>query len=150
MERLLAGLRLPDFENWFKSQFGADAGQRAAEEYKPFHDDIGFLGEVLATLAKDKDVVEVARVEHGNDADGVGYQKLALKAMAKKTPLYSVRFRGAKDKGAYHLWSFVYAGGSFRYVGKMRRAVTSGDLPDNDPGEWKSEPAPAPESPPPP
>jgi hypothetical protein len=62
--------------------------------------------------------VLVRRLERPGE-EATGLQNDALKAMKRPTPLYSVRLVKPGETTGFHLWSFVRAGGGFRYVGKM-------------------------------
>jgi hypothetical protein len=134
-KELLFALKLPDYENWFIAHFGKELGQRAAEEYKPFYEDIGLLEVVLMQLSVDEkqEEVEGKRIVDPNDPEAVGYQSEALLKMIKPVPLYSVRYKQPNGQKVFHLWSFVYEKGTFRYVGKMLKAVNATPPPAGQP-----------------
>ena len=120
--RLLDSLRLPDHRAWFRETFDAKLGDRLADEYQPIHDGIGQLVETLESVVSSGQTVPEAEQFTAPDQTGAtGYQAAALKRMVKKTPLYSVRLKSPDGARTYHLWSFVHQGGTFRFVGKMKK-----------------------------
>lgn len=119
--RLLDSLRLPDHRAWFRETFDARLGDRLADEYQPIHDGIGQLVQSLQPIVSGGQTVPEAEQFSAPDQPGAtGYQAAALKRMAKRTPLYSVRLKTPDGARVYHLWSFVHQGGTFRFVGKLR------------------------------
>lgn len=120
--RLLASLRLPDYEAWFAATFGERLGERIAADYRPHHDDIGQLAELLGPLLRAPGLrIDAERFARAGDPAATGYQSAALAVMKAREPLYSVRL--ATGDELFHLWSFVHEGGTFRYVGKLSAAA---------------------------
>lgn len=122
--RLLDSLKLRDPETWFRDTFGRALGQELWAEYRPLHDNIGQLAGVLSGLAAGGQTkLTIERYDKADLPDSVGYQSAALAKMDRPTPLYSVRFGSPDGKKLFHLWSFVFQDGTFRYVGKMRKII---------------------------
>lgn len=121
--RLLDSIRLPD-PTWFRESFDQKVADRLIEEYKPMYDGIGHLLTVLQPLIAQGPIVAEAEEFTKAEAPGAtGYQSAALSAAKKPIKLYSVRLSTPDRKRTFHLWSFVHLNGTFRFVGKMRRAV---------------------------
>lgn len=119
--RLLASLRLPDPASWFRKVFDGPVADRLIAEYAPLSEGIGYLQNVLKPLINSgQTAVKVERFDKPKLPAEVGYQSEALARMRAPVPLYSVRLTTADGHKTFHLWSFVYEDGSFRYVGKMR------------------------------
>jgi len=121
--RLLLSLQLPAAEGWFREVFGPELGPALFLEHEPQRSGIGWL----ATHIENRVEAGLAsiRVERFDDPDlpgAVGYQSAALGKMQRRVPLYSVRFAAQDGLKSWHVWSFVHHNGTFRYVGKMRRA----------------------------
>lgn len=118
---LTESLRLRDYETWFTEHFGPKLGPTLAADYKIQFDDIQLLAD---TLQKRRDngrsQINVERFEGPEDTSATGYQVRALRAMKPPVPLYSVRLVDDDGKKAFHIWSFIHDGKSFRYVGKMK------------------------------
>jgi hypothetical protein len=122
-------LKLPDPAAWFSEHFGDDRGESLANEYAPGARELGQLVTLFTELASNGQTeIAVERFEQAGDADSVGYQSIALEAMKKTTPLYSVRIRKPGADDVFHLWSFVFDDG-FRWIGKLR------SLADADPAD---------------
>jgi hypothetical protein len=130
---LLESLRLRQPDEWFEATFGKTLGRELAAEYRPLREEIGHLTPVLERLIADRQTqVAVERFVRPDEKASVGYQSAALAKMAKKSALYSLRFTRADRKKVFHVWSFVHQDGSFRYVGKMKRAVETPPAGDRD------------------
>ena len=125
LDSLLYSLRLPDYEKWFEAQFGDELAAPLSKEYKPFHDDIGLMQNVLFDLAKNKQTIVIASSygEPKPSAEGLQAKALPLTNAKKPFRLYSIRFANTSNKRAFHLWYFVHENGSFRYVGKLAQAT---------------------------
>lgn len=123
-ERLMRSLRLPDHEAWFREHFRERAARRLAEEYEPIHEEIGQMKGVLEGYL-DKGLKNIEPYKFGDPEapSATGYQSRALEAMTDPVPLYSVRLSDETRDKAFHLWSFVHVGGTFRFVGKMKEIV---------------------------
>jgi hypothetical protein len=120
--RLLDSLRLSDPRAWFRATFDAKLADKLADEYQPIHDGIGQLLDTLQTMVSNGQTVpEAEQFAEPDQTGATGYQSAALSRMVKRTPLYSVRLKTPDGSRVYHLWSFVHDGGSFRFVGKMRK-----------------------------
>jgi len=120
--RLTHSLQLPDHEVWFADTFGAERGAELAAEYAPLVGHFAQMSTLFEDLIeKQQTQVVVERFVQYDDPDLNGYQSIALEAMKHPTALYSVRLSKNDDERGFHLWSFVYANGSFRWVGKMKK-----------------------------
>lgn len=119
---LIKTMVLPDHENWFKKTFGEEKGKPLAEEYaamsKNFEAEIAKL--FAQQVEKKRTEVSAYKVTDANDREATGGQQAALAAMKQKVPLYGVRLVEPGKTSGFHMWSFVYADGGFRLVGKMR------------------------------
>lgn len=130
--RLTGDLALDDPKAWFTRTFGQERGALLLAEYEPVVGQFEQLADLLVGLVKAGQTDIRAEVfERAGDSGATGYQNLALAAMKQATPLYSARFTKVEDASGFHLWSFVYDGGRFRWVGKMKAvAPTSPADPD--------------------
>ncbi len=129
---LTASFELREPALWFRRTFGDAMGQKLADAYAPTAGNFDQLRHILeALVAKKQTDLDVESFSHPGDPDATGYQNLALAAMVQPTPLYSVRLRTAGKDNGFHIWSFVYDSGHFRWVGKMR-AVDPGEPADPD------------------
>jgi len=129
---LIGGLELKDPKAWFRRTFGESLGAKLAAEYAPTVGNFDQLEPVLAGLVAEHETdLTVESFAKPGDPEATGYQNLALTAMVQPAPLYSVRLSTAGEDNAFHIWSFVYDAGYFRWVGKMR-AVNSGEPSDPD------------------
>lgn len=119
------GLALPDPDAWFKRVFGPDAGAALAEEYAATLPQFeATLTRVFMTVAEEGQTeVEVLRFTRPDPENATGNQNKAMEAMVVKTPLYSVYFNHPGEDTGMHLYSFVYADGGVRLVGKMKAVV---------------------------
>lgn len=128
--RLLASLRLPEYESWFPMIFGDQRGAALASAYRPQYEEIGLLVDVLREQRRaGLSEVGVERFQSADAPKATGYQSAALDTMKSPVALYSVRLSTPSGARTFHLWSFVYEGGTFRYVGKMK-AVTGKPTPE--------------------
>jgi hypothetical protein len=121
---LIRGLALPDHEAWFRRVFGDAAAAKLVVEYAAmlsrFEGDAGrAFGKVVADGQSD---IQVLRFDRAGDPNAVGNQNDALAAMKSPQPLYSVRFLKPGERAGFHLYSFVHAGGAFRFVGRLAAA----------------------------
>jgi hypothetical protein len=117
IDELLEGLKLPDYERWFRRTFGEAPSAALAAEYKKGFDTWNQLPDFLGyNLEKGDAAITIARVTKPDDQAATGAQQAALKAMKTIVPvaLYAVSLDGRS------LWSFVHSDGQFRLVGKMR------------------------------
>ena len=122
--RLLASLRLPDPPAWFHKVFDAPVADWLVAEYAPLSEGIGYLQNVLKPLINSgQTAVKVEKFDRAKLTAEVGYQSEALARMRTPVPLYSVRLTTPDGHKTFHLWSFVYEDGTFRYVGKMRAVL---------------------------
>ena len=135
-------LALQTPREWFDTTFGEELGGEAYEEFdalmsKPDSAGAGEQGgdqkaaksgsqvaaivHLVEQLHKDDQTrFVVERFTEAKDDAATGYQAAALSKMAEATPLYSVRAIDRDREKVFHIWSFVYQKGWFRWVGKMR------------------------------
>jgi len=132
MARLLASLRLPNYESWFANRFKAKVASRLTQEYEPVFGEIGNLGGVLRKYAIGDETepgeIRVERFSSSADEQATGYQMWALRKMKPVSPIYSARLIANKNN-VFHIWSFVHEAGTFRYIGKMKKIIV---LPRSD------------------
>jgi hypothetical protein len=121
--RLLLSLQLPDPRAWFEQVFGAQFAPRLLNEHERTRTGIGWLGSHIEDRIESGLVtIQAERFDAPEQTASAGYQSAALARMVQRVPLYSVRFASADGKKSWHLWSFVHYQGTFRYVGKLRKA----------------------------
>jgi hypothetical protein len=129
-------LELDQPKEWFQEVFGESLGRTLYQEYRSV---IGSFGEfaLMAEELREKGQVLflVERFESADDTAAVGFQAMALGRMDKPTPLYSVRVVDEAGEHVFHLWSFVYQDGFFRWVGKLQKAAS--ESPEEQPPEGK-------------
>lgn len=134
---LLASLRLENDEAWFKATFGDKLGSKLSSEYKPHKEEIGVLAGHLATQFEEGLIkIQVDRFQNPVTT-ATGYQSEALKKMTQPVALFSVRLLSEDDKRMFHLWSFVYHQGSFRYIGKLRGVAEKRIVDGRDLNEYR-------------
>jgi hypothetical protein len=118
---LTNSLALSDARTWFTVAFGSADGQRLSAEYASAAASMEGLVEALQPLvARGQTRVVIDALERPSDPDAVGYQDLALQAMKRKVTLYSVRLVRPAGPETFHIWSFVYDRGGFRWIGKLK------------------------------
>jgi len=119
---LAKALSLPKHEAWFQEIFGEEKGTKLAADYgKQLPKLEGDIGQLFAKAVKaEQSEFQVLRFEKAPDPKAVGAQNDALAAMKKPVPLYSVRFVKPGEKLGVHIYSFAYADGGFRLVGKLQ------------------------------
>lgn len=126
--RLVHSLILPDHEGWFSDNFSSKRRLRGLnEDYEQLKADIGHLALTLrGYVGKNQTKVRVAKFSQGKTDGAVGYQIKALAMTTnKQLELWSVRLSG--EDSVYHVWSFVYVDGTFRYIGKLKSLVKKND-----------------------
>lgn len=132
---LVKSFRVPDHESWFAEFFGADVSKEMAAEYDGLSRRITQLSDLLADLqARGHTVISVESFESHEDPAAVEYQAQALKRMDRAIPLYSVRLSAADGKKTFHLWSFVYDHGIYRYIGKTKALADEPSASSGDDG----------------
>jgi hypothetical protein len=137
--RLLISLQLPAAEGWFREVFGPELGPTLLAEQEPQRTGIGWLAShIKGRIESGLVSIRAERFDAPDEPEAAGYQSAALRRMARRVPLYSVRFSTPDGKKSWHVWSFVHYQGTFRYVGKMRR-VADGSPPaqGRDPLEYR-------------
>lgn len=104
--------------------FGDATGTRLAREYAGLLSTFdNAAGRLFAKVVADgQSDIQVLRFERAGERDAVGNQNDALAVMQNPQPLYSVRFVKPGGAAGMHLYSFVYAAGGFRLVGRMAAA----------------------------
>jgi hypothetical protein len=137
--RLLISLQLPEAGRWFGDVFGPELGPRLVAEHEPQRAGIGWLAShIKGRIETGLTSIRAERFDGPDNPGAVGYQSAALAAMKRPVPLYSVRFATPDGKKTWHIWSFVYEAGTFRYVGKMRKVEKSPPPADGrDPLEYR-------------
>jgi hypothetical protein len=119
---LLRSLQLPDSKSWFREHFGDELGTTLAAGYQQVASNTTQMSALFERLiATDRIRIDVERFDGPKDDAAVGYQHKALERMKDRVPLYSVRFVKVGESHGFHLWSFAYVAGSFRWVGMMKR-----------------------------
>jgi hypothetical protein len=132
IDRLTGSLQLEDPKAWFNDIFGNELGDKLTADYQEVAGAFGQLESLFdGLLEAGQTNVAVERFHEAGDPNATGYQNLALAAMRNNSPLYSARFTADDQAAGFHLWSFVYDGGGFRWVGKLK-AVYSGKRSDPD------------------
>lgn len=135
---LIASLRLTPAETWMKHAFGDELGAVLSDEYKPQREEIGLLAEVLAEqYEQGLTQVQGNRFHTPNVPAATGYQNAALEKMTSPVALYSARLYSADRSRTFHLWSFIHEGGSFRYVGKLRKVTAARASGGRDLNEYR-------------
>lgn len=123
-EALIGALRLPAHAAWFRQTFGEPAAARLTAEYEAllqrFEADAAKL--FAGVVQKGQSEIRVLRFTDLDDRNAVGNQRDAMAAMTTRAPLYSVRFVQPGERLGMHLYSFVHAGGGFRFVGRLTAA----------------------------
>lgn len=123
-EHLARSLVLSEPSAFFKQTFGTRLGEALHAEYEPLTPDFASMANLLLQLYRDGQTrFVVERFTDPKDQAATGYQALALDKMRKATALYSVRAVTADSERSFHIWSFVYQRGYFRWIGKTRAAA---------------------------
>lgn len=118
---LAQSLQVQEPKVWFAEVFGDDLGGQLVSEYEPVKWQFAQLVDLMAHLQRNGQTeIMVERFDTPDDKAAVAYQALALQRMAKRTPLYSVRAADRDRTKVFHLWSFVYQAGWFRWIGKTK------------------------------
>jgi hypothetical protein len=125
-------------QDWFRDTFGDELGAELYREYAPARERLFEITTLLGALQKKGLTrVQVERFTQTGDDSAVGYQSKALERMVKPTALYSVRLQNAEGTEVFHLWSFVYQSGWFRWVGKTRKVAPEPAQGDEDLLEYR-------------
>jgi hypothetical protein len=136
--QLVDSLRLPNYREWMRTTFGDSLGSALSDEYRPQVEEIGSLVDLLRLRQQQGQTsISVERFLSATAPQATGYQSEALKRMKRRTALYSVRMSSPDGSRVFHLWSFVHAEGSFRYVGKMRAVTEKKDVNGRDLNEYR-------------
>jgi len=123
VEAIARAMVLPDHEAWFRRTFGAEHAPKLAAEYEKLIATLEkeFEGLLAQVVKENRTTVRIKSFRSAEDADANGNQKRALRAMKTKAVLYSARLVRPEDRvGGIHFYSFVHAGGAFRFLGKMQ------------------------------
>ena len=118
-------LALPDANAWFTRVFGPETGARLLAEYQASpYPKFDQAWPDLHKIVVDKGSNTVATSRHTDPKDDLatGHQANALREMKQPVALYSLQLTRPDGEGSFRLWSFVYEGGAFRMVGKMKQA----------------------------
>jgi hypothetical protein len=147
-DALAGNLQFESPQDWFREIFGDELGAELYREYVPVRGRLVELTTLLDALQKKGLTrVEVERFTRTDDDASVGYQSEALKRMVKPTPLYSVRLSNPEGTEVFHLWSFVYQRGRFRWLGKAKKVAPEPPTGDEDLREYRLRHAVEPEKP---
>lgn len=119
LKRIAEGLKLPQPDVWFASQFGDEKGAKIASSYMDMNVDTAFPGLILQIAGKGQSNVQVTAIAGKDDPNAVGNQKDALTEMKNPLTLYSVRFIKPGDEKGFHLYSLAVIDGQVRFLGKM-------------------------------
>jgi hypothetical protein len=121
-QALIASMKLPKPDAWFKTTFGDAVGAKLAAEYTEMLPEFDkSLTELYTKMVNENQMeLKVASFNKSGDPAATGLQNAALGAMAKPATLYSLRMLKPSEDLGMHLWSFVYVDGTFRLAGKMR------------------------------
>jgi hypothetical protein len=131
-------LQLESPQRWFRDTFGGELGAKLYREYGPMRGRLGELTGLLGDLrSKGLTRVQVERFTRTGDEASVGYQSAAMERMVKPTALYSVRLSNVEGTEVFHLWSFAYQSGWFRWLGKTRKAAPESEQGDVDLLEYR-------------
>jgi hypothetical protein len=122
-------LVLPKSEQWFTKTFGKELGTRLNKDYQEEMKDFGPKLAALFLRLKDPTAltISVNKVEISDDPQAKAYQTLAVEAMVQPTALYSVLIAKEGTAAKIELWSLVYDGLTFRYVGRMQGVYETSD-----------------------
>jgi TonB family protein len=125
INKLLAGLVLPNHEAWMVATFGEPLGKRIAATYTERHDRLPtLLSSAIATLM-DEGLTQVEIVTHDEPfvrLPGEGPAPAIILSKLRPTRLYDVRFQSADRQKTKSLWHFAYVDGGFRYIGTLKPA----------------------------
>ena len=134
----IARVVLPKARVWFEQRFGGKRGPELFTDYEPLATRGRQLADEIAGLrAAGYSEISAEKYERIDDLKAVGYQTAALKAMLLSTPLYSVRLARKSPDPGFHVWSFVYDSGSFRFVGKLTSIAKRQPFGDLDLNEFR-------------
>ncbi len=113
-------LMMRDARAWFSTTFGEDKADALLKEYAIWPLRIPQLpAEVRKNQAAGKTTVLAERFATPGDEMSTAYQSIALGKMQAPTPLYSLRLVKPGEKEGWHLWSFAWVGGKYRFVGRL-------------------------------
>lgn len=116
---LAESLQLKAPEAWFKRVFGDQMGPTLFADYEPLVGSFSsFVTLMKSLLERGQTRFVVERFTKPDDPAAVGFQGMALGRMDRVTPLYSVRAIDRDGSRMFHIWSFVYQDGWFRWIGK--------------------------------
>ena len=122
LQRMTEALVLPDHVSWFAARFPAGLATDLAAEYGANAAGISSrLADLASSLAAQGRgfAVSVARHERGSLGSASGLQLDAIEVMTRPSPLYSVTCSSSPRDVGFRLWSFVFANGAWRFVGRM-------------------------------
>jgi len=113
-------LLMRDPRVWFQATFGADLAEGLAKEYAIWHARIpGLPAEVRKNRAKGRTAIFAERFDETGDVMSTAYQSIALRKAKRPLTLYSLRLVEPGDEDGWHLWSFAWVDGAYRFVGRM-------------------------------
>lgn len=118
--RLVQSLILPHHDKWLETHFkGRRTLKRLKKDLGKVNGDIGSLGLALRGAAETgKTTISVKKFAKETPDGAVGFQLEALEKALEPIELYSVRLADSANK-VLHVYSFVHADGTFRFVGKL-------------------------------
>lgn len=120
LKALIKTFAVPGHEAWMKKTFGNDIGAERAKNYGEMLPSMekGVMGFIEAAHKENQTAVTVVHLTDPADPEAKGAQSEALKSMKAPVALYTVYFKVPGEPDGKSLWSFVYADGAFRLMGK--------------------------------
>ncbi|MCE9582376.1 MAG: hypothetical protein K8T20_07775 [Planctomycetes bacterium] len=120
LKALIKTFALPGQEAWFKKTFGDEIGGQRASKYAEMMPKMeeGVMGFIEGAHKENQTAVTVVHLTDPADPEAKGAQSEALKSMKAPVALYTVYFKVPGEPLGKSLWSFVYADGAFRLMGK--------------------------------
>jgi predicted Zn finger-like uncharacterized protein len=110
----IASLALPNAKQWLSARFPAQVAAALLEEYQGALDE-GALREITQEIAeRESAAIDVDCQANPYSRELSGYQRSTLRLMTKPSIF------GRVDLNGYQLYSFVYAEGAWRWLGKTR------------------------------
>jgi hypothetical protein len=114
-------LALPDANAYFTATFGADNAAKVTADYAAEVPKLATIGGFFK-VARLKGKTEILIEKHTSpdDEESNALQEAAIRAMQTPVPIYTINCVEPGKTIGSSLWSFVYVGGKFRYIGKLK------------------------------